>query len=188
MKIQLESLISERSYRDVIWLFYQYKHLNSINLTDLSSTDFIIHKVKLIPEIKFYSVEQRRWFFHKKWWLRKLISDEIRNNVYEKIDFKNEKLFSWNARTILIDKMKNSISENESRMIYDYFHVTEKLLDVYMQLMAKCHDYLFDFKHECFMTADLKHVYFTIEIHSDDREFFAFTISDLGQLQSTRMQ
>ena len=60
LKIQFELLISRRSYRDVIQLFYQYKHLNSIDLTDLSPIDFIIHKMKLISEIKFYSVEQRR--------------------------------------------------------------------------------------------------------------------------------
>ena len=60
LKVQLESLIPKRSYRDVIRLFYQYKHLNSIDLANLPPTDFIIHKMKLISEIKFYSVEQCR--------------------------------------------------------------------------------------------------------------------------------
>ena len=188
LKIQFEFLISKRFYRDVIRLFYQYKHLNSIDLTDLSLTDFIIHKIKLISEIKFHSIEQRRWLLHKKWWLRKLISDKIRDDVYEKTDFWNDKFFSWNARAVLIDKMKNLISENESRMTYDYFHVIEELSDVHIQLMIECHDYFFDFRHECFMIANLKHVYFTIKIHSDDCEFFVFTISELKQLRSIRMQ
>ena len=84
--------------------------------------------------------------------------------------------------------MKNFIFENESRMIYDYFHVTKKLFEIHMQLMIKCHDYFSDFRHEYFMITDLKHAYFTIKIYSDDREFFAFIILDLKQLQSTRMQ
>ena len=60
LKVQFESLISKQLYRDVIRLFYQYKHLNSINFTNLSSINFIIYKMKLIFEIKFHSVEQRR--------------------------------------------------------------------------------------------------------------------------------
>ena len=84
--------------------------------------------------------------------------------------------------------MKNFTSENELRMTYDYFHVTKELFDVHMQLMTECHDYLSDFRHECFMIADLKHIYFTIEIHFNNCEFFVFTIFDLEQLQSTRMQ
>ena len=54
--------------------------------------------------------------------------------------------------------------------------------------MTECHDYFSDFRHECFMITDLKHVYFTMKIHFDDREFFVFIIFDLRQLQSTRMQ
>jgi hypothetical protein len=72
-------------------------------------------------------------------------------------------------------------------MTFDYFRVVEELSSIHMQLMIECHDYFFDSKHECFMIVDLKHAYFMIYIHSDDRKYFAFIISSLDQLQFTRM-
>lgn len=73
-------------------------------------------------------------------------------------------------------------------MTYDYFKIVEELSSVHMKLMSSCHDYFFDLRHDCYMTADLKHAYSTVEVHSEDRKYFAFTILDLRQLQPTRMQ
>ena len=163
----------------MIRLFYQYWHLNFTDLTDLSSTDLMIHKIKLTSKTKPHSILQRRWSFHMKWWLRKLIQNDMKNDIYEKTDLRNERLSSWNARAILIDKIENPIPENESRMTYDYSKIMEELPKIHMKFISNCHDYLSDLKHECFMTVDLKHVYFTIEIHSNDRKFFAFIILEL---------
>jgi hypothetical protein len=122
-----------------------------------------------------------------KWWMRKLIQNEIERRIYERTNKLTEQLSSWNARAVLVDKVKNSTSENESRMTFDYFRVIEELSDTHMQLMTECHDYLSNSRHECFMIADLKHAYLMMYIHSDDRKYFVFIISELDQLQSTRM-
>ncbi len=50
------------------------------------------------------------------------------------------------------------------------------------------HDNLFDSRHKVFFSADLKHVYLTISMHSNDRHYFAFFISEIDQVQSTRVQ
>ena len=188
LKIKLKSLLSSDRKNEIIKLLYQYKHLNSMNFSNLSKIDFIIHRIKFVSETKFHFVNQKKWFFHKKWWLRKLIQNDINENVYEKTNFIDERLSSWNAKTILIDKIKNFISNNESRMTYDYSRVVKKLSKIHMSLMFECHDYLFDSRHWCFMTADFKHAYFTILIHSENRKFFAFTIFKMKQLQLIRMQ
>lgn len=73
-------------------------------------------------------------------------------------------------------------------MTYDYSKVMKELSSVYMKLMLACHNYLSDPRHGCYMTANLKHAYFIIEVHFEDRKFFAFTIFGLGQLQPIRMQ
>ena len=73
-------------------------------------------------------------------------------------------------------------------MTYDYFRVVKKLFEIHMSLMFEYHDYFFDSRHRCFMTANFKHVYFTILIHSENRKFFVFTISRMEQLQFIRMQ
>jgi uncharacterized protein YfkK (UPF0435 family) len=122
-----------------------------------------------------------------KWWMRKLVQNEINERVYERIDRITEQLSSWNVRVVLVDKVKNSISENELRMTFNYFRIVKKRSSTHMQLITECHDYLFDSRHECFMIADLKHAYLMIDIYSDDRKYFAFIISELDQLQFTRM-
>ena len=88
-------------------------------------------------------------------------------------------MFPWNARAVLMNKMENPTPQNEFKMTYDYFHVAEKFSETHMKLMSKCHDYFSDFRHGCYMTVDLKHAYFIVEVHSDDKKYFAFTISKL---------
>ncbi len=46
----------------------------------------------------------------------------------------------------------------------------------------------FDVELACLFVANLKHAYYTIPLHLEDRHYFAFTISGIGQLQHTRMQ
>jgi len=55
-------------------------------------------------------------------------------------------------------------------------------------LSFKMHDNLADSRHRCLFSANLKHAYLRISLHSNDRHYFAFMISDINQLQSTRMQ
>jgi len=50
------------------------------------------------------------------------------------------------------------------------------------------HDNLADPRHRCLLSADLKHACLGISLHPDDRHYFAFAISGIGQLQPTRMQ
>lgn len=56
-----------------------------------------------------------------------------------------------------------------------------------MELSARVHDSLSDPRHGTLFSADLKHAYYSISLHPDDRHIFAFTIQGIGQLQPTRM-
>jgi hypothetical protein len=60
LKVNLKSLISANRRVDVIKLLYQYKHLNSDNLTNLFVIDLIIHRVTMKSEIKSHSINQKR--------------------------------------------------------------------------------------------------------------------------------
>jgi hypothetical protein len=89
---------------------------------------------------------------------------------------------------VIVDKVKNSTSQDESRVIFDYFRIHEELSDSFLELFSKMHDNLFDSRHKIFFSADLKHVYLIISMHSNDRHYFAFFISGIDQIQSTRIQ
>ena len=83
--------------------------------------------------------------------------------------------------------MENSESDDESKLIFDYFKIHENFSKFYLKLFFRIHDILFNSFHECFFSADLKHAYFIINLHEDDRPLFAFIISGMKQLQPTRM-
>jgi hypothetical protein len=173
----------------MLCLFYHYRHLNDIDFTNFSSIDLITHRVILKSSIKFVNnSKQRRWSTHIEWWMRKIVIDKIKSDVYELTKSANEWLSFWNTRAVIVNKIENLTSQNESRVIFDYFRIHEKLLDSFLKLFSKVHDNLSDFRHKMFFSADLKHVYLIIFMHSDDRHYFAFFISNIDQMQSTRVQ
>ncbi len=190
INMKLNSLVSFKEARHkVLCLLYHYRHLNDIDFTNLSFIDLITHKVTLKFDTKSINNEkQRRWSTHTEWWMRKIVIDEIKDDVYELIESTNEWLSSWNARAVIVDKMKNSTSQDESRVTFDYSKIHEELSKSFLELSSKVHDNLSDLRHKVFFSADLKHVYLIISMHSDVRHYFAFSISDIDQIQSTRVQ
>ncbi len=182
--LKLSSLISSKKARHkVLCLLYHYRHLDETDLTNLSSTDSITHRVTLKSDIRSANnSKQRRWSTHTEWWMRKIVIDEIKDDVYKLAKLANKWLSSWNARAVIIDKVKNSISQDESRVIFDYSRVHEKLSRSFLELSFKIHDNLFDLRHKIFFSIDLKHVYLTISMHLDDRHYFVFFISDIDQI------
>ena len=180
---------TEAQRRKVLCLLHHYRHLNRTDLTDLPCTDLITHRVRIAPGTKPASnTIQKRWPAHTEWWLRKIIQDGIDGGVYELTEPANGRLSRWNARAVVVDKVENPRPEDEPRVTFDYSRVTEDLPGTYIELSSKVHDNLSDPRHHVLFAADLKHAYLTIPLHPDDRHYFAFTISGIGQVQPTRMQ
>ncbi len=175
--------------RRVLCLLWQYKHLNGAkDLSDLPCTDLIVHRVRLKAGTKVVNNrQQKRWPEHTEWWLRKLVTDGIKGGIYEYTEPANGRLSEWNARAVLVDKVEDPTPTDEPRLTFDYSRVNEDLPGSYLELSSKVHDNLSNPQHTCLFAADLKHAYYTIELHPDDRHLFAFTISGIGQLQPTRM-
>ena len=84
--------------------------------------------------------------------------------------------------------MKNSISENEFRITFDYFRIKKMMSDVYMKLSFKIHDILSDFRHDVFFMINFKYAYSIISLVKKCRHYFAFTISEIDQIQFIQMQ
>ena len=188
--LMLGPLIDTEAQRHkVLCLLYHYRHLNGTDLTDLPCTDLITHRVRIAPDTKPASnTTQKRWPAHTEWWLRKIIQEGLDGGVYELTEPANGRLSRWNARAVVVDKVENPRPEDEPRVTFDYSRVTEELPGTYMELSSKVHDNLADPRHRFLFAADLKHAYLTIPLHPEDRHYFAFTISGIGQVQPTRMQ
>ena len=185
VEIKLKSLISTAEDQlKVLQFLYQYKHLDEQNLFNLLSTDLILHWVCLISEMKSYNIySQKRWSSHTEWWMRKLVQNEIDEEMYEHTQTANERLSDWNFWIVMINKVDNLISENESRTTFNYSNVKETMSEYYLELMFKMHDYLADLCHKIYFMTDIKHDYYNVLLHSDNQHIFAFIISGIEQLQ-----
>ena len=78
-----------------------------------------------------------------------------------------------------MDKIENSKSENEPRIIFDYFRVIKDLPGSYLELSSKIYNNLADPRYRYLFAVDLKHAYYTIPLYSNNRYYFAFTISGI---------
>lgn len=180
---------TEAARYQVLALLYHYRHLNGTDLTDLPCTDLVTHRVRITPGTKPASnMYQKRWPARTEWWLRKIIQEGLDGGIYELSEAANGRLSQWNARAVVVDKVDNPTPQDEPRITFDYSRVKEDLPGTYMELSSKVHDNLSDPRHKSLFAADLKHAYLTIALHPEDRYYFAFTISGIGQLQPTRMQ
>ena len=82
----------------------------------------------------------------------------------------------------MIDKIKNSQSNNEPRIIFEYTRVIELFSNAHLELSSKIHNYLFNSRYEYLFSTDLKHVYLTISLHLKNKHYFMFTIFDINQI------
>ena len=89
---------------------------------------------------------------------------------------------------MIINKVKNSKSKNEFKVTFNYFRMIEKFFDNHLKLSSKIHDHLLNFRHEYLFFANLKHVYYIIQLHFENKHYFVFIISEIDQLQFIKIQ
>lgn len=81
---------------------------------------------------------------------------------------------------MLMNKVKNFKSTNESRLIFNYSKIIENLLDIFVKLFSKMHDNLLNLKHRFLFLINLKHVYYIINMHSENKHYFVFIIFEIN--------
>ena len=116
------------------------------------------------------------------------MEDGLEGGVYERMEPANGRLSEWNARAVMVDKKENPSPKDKPRMTFDYSRIYKDLPSCYIELAFRVYNYLSNPRYSCLFSADLKYAYLTIPLHSDDRHYFAFTISEIGLCQATRMQ
>lgn len=104
------------------------------------------------------------------------MNDGIQGGIYEHTITANGRLSAWNAQAVLVDKVPNPKPTDEPRLTFAYHQVHEDLPGVHTELSARVHNSLSDPRHGNLFSADLKHAYYSISLHPEDKHIFAFTI------------
>lgn len=164
------SALSSEERTRVLQLLYRYQHLDGRGLDDLPSTDLVVHRIRLADGMKpVASRYQKRWSAPKEWWLQKLVSDGIRGGIYEPTLRTSEHLSPWNSRPVLVDKGENPMPTDEPQLTFDYSQIQEVIPGLQMELAEEVHSFLENPEHQTFIQADLKHAYYSITLHPEDR-------------------
>ncbi|CAD6500186.1 BgTH12-04289 [Blumeria graminis f. sp. triticale] len=187
--VKIGTAVGDDFQRDMVKrLLFTYRDINGVELEQLVPTDLYVHRVRIREGTKpFSKVKQKRWPPGKEFWLQKIVNEGLSCGMFEKTMAANGKLSDWNAQAVIVDKSDNPGPWDEPRITFNYQNVKEDMPGCYLELMAKVHDHLSHPSHKFFLKFDVKHGYWNILVHPEDRHFFAFTIAGIGQVQPTRM-
>jgi transposase InsO family protein len=168
-------------------LLYTYQDLNATELQHIKATDLYTHRVRLKPETPPWKSSRKKQLTpNQSYWLQKILNEGIACGMYERTITANGELSDWNAEAVVVPK-PGEPEGGEMRITFNYRNVHENMPGTFLQLTSEVHDYLSDPRHGCFMQYDIKHAYWSLAVHPDDRHYFAFYIDGIGQLQPTRM-
>ena len=103
--------------------------------------------------------------------------------MYEKTIIVNDQISQWNVQFVIVAKSKFI----ESRLTFDYHFVYEKSFESTMKLIVKAQSFMSNSRHKTLFSANMKHDYWNVEVHSKNKHYLSFYVFDFDQLQFTRM-
>ena len=112
-----------------------------------------------------------------------MVERGIEAGMYERTTSANGRVSAWGAQPVLVKKP----GQAEPRLTFNYHYVYEEPPGSQMELADRVHSLLSIPSHKTYFQADLKHGYWAVSVHPEDRHYLAFSIPGLGQLQPTRM-
>ena len=183
-KIQLREIISSADMRlKILQFVWTYRDVNAKKLKNISITDFIIHRVCFRLDLKLYNAKQHRFTSEKKWWYQAIIQKDIEIDMYERIVIVNDRTFQWDVAFVLVFKT----NQTKFRFIFNYHFVYEKSDESMMKFAQRTHNLLERSNHRCYFSVDMKHDYWDVMIHFENRHYLIFHVSNIDQLQFIRM-
>ena len=177
--ITLSKAISDDTWKLKYFQFmWTYKNIKAKKLKDISITNLIVHRVALKQKIKPFNARQHRLTTEKEWWLRQMIQKNLEADMYEKTIFVNERIFQWNAASVLVKKSGST----KPKFTFNYHFVYEEPSKSIMKLTNRVHKQLSISSHRTYFSVDMKHDYWRVLVHSKNRHYLTFHISEIDQL------
>ena len=103
--------------------------------------------------------------------------------IYERTVTANGSPSKWNANLILVPKP----DQVQLHLTFNYHFIYEDILASHTEAATMVHDLLNISSHQCLFLADIKHGYWVVNVHPDDRHYLAFHVPGIGHVQPTCM-
>ena len=183
-KITLKFAISNFAFRfKILQFIWTYRDIETKKLKKISIIDFIVHRIIFRFDLKFYNAKQHRFISNKKWWYQIIIQKNIEIDMYERTIIANDRISQWKIAFVLISKS----NQTKSKFTFNYHFVYEKFVENIMKLTQRTHDLLNRSNHRMFFATNMKHDYWNVTIHFENRHYLIFHVFEIDQLQSIRM-
>lgn len=171
-------------------LLYTYREINASSLGEVPCTDLWIHRAR-VPKDAIPTADNsvRRYTPEKRYWLDHTVHEGLEFGLFERTVLANNgHLSSWNSHPHLVKKSTESkAARGEYRVTFDYSKIKEDIPGCTIVTTDECHDYLSHPTHHLYHQLDLKHAYWSVAVHPEDRHYYTFSAPGFGQLQPTRM-
>ncbi|KAG7007159.1 hypothetical protein G7Y79_00011g030570 [Physcia stellaris] len=156
-KIEIGRGIPDSERLKFLQLAWTYRDATANDIAEVPATDLITHRVHPRQGLKPYVARQPRLTNDREWRLREIIQKGIDAGI------------------------------GEDRLVFNYHYIYEDPQGSTMELSRKVQEMMSNPKWKMFFGADMKHGYWGVPVHPEDRHYLAFHIPGIGQLQPTRM-
>lgn len=103
--------------------------------------------------------------------------------IYERTITANGSPSRWNANPVFVPKP----GQVQPRLTFNYHFIYEDIPASDIKEATIVHNLLSIPSHQYLFSADIKHGYWAVNVHPDDRHYLAFHVLGIGQVQPTRM-
>ena len=149
-----------------------------MQLKDIFPTDLIAYQIKPREGTKVYNAKHKKLSQDCKWWLQHIIEEKMDTRMYERTVTTNSSSFRWNANLLLIFKP----GQVQPCLIFNYHFIYKDIPASYIEAATIMHDLLSISSYQYLFLADIKHRYWAVNIHPNNRHYLAFHIPGIDQV------
>ncbi len=178
-----KTILNDKAKFDLLKLLWVYQDVEAITLKDIPLTDLITHRIQLKEGTKIHKVKYQKLSHDLEWWLRRIIEEGMDARMYERTVTANGRPSKWNANLVLMYKP----SQVQSRLTFNYHFIYADIPARQIEAATNVHNLLSIPSHQCLFSTDIKHRYWVVNVHPNDRHYLTFHIPGIRQIQPTCM-
>ena len=115
--------------------------------------------------------------------MSRLIQESMDVEMYEILVMANGCPSTWNALPVFVHKP----GQIQRHLTFNYHFIYKDIPANHIEVGINVHNLLSISSNKCLFCADIKHRYWAVNIHPDDRYYFAFHVLGMRSVQPSHM-